>query len=176
MQYFLDRGFDEEELPQRFLEGRAFHHATLNPIVGADLTVSFLFPDPGHKTDRALRYWASDHLPLWDELRDDGVEVEVIVAVRDDTAKDLYENTLYGWTPAAFALNENERSLLQAIHEARWGPDPKELDRWLGRDEADRITRWLLAREDGSVARIDRYSIHVAERLDTVRMDGAFLE
>ena len=176
LQYFLDRGFDEEELPQRFRGDRAFHHATLNPIVGADYSVSFLFPDPGHGTDQALRYWASDHQLFWEELRIDGIEIEVIVSVRDDAAKDLYEKTLYSWTPAAFALNENERSFLQAIQETRWGPDPEELEKWLGRDEADRIEGWLRARQDGSVARIDRYTIHVAERLDTFRFDGAFLE
>ena len=176
LQYFLERGFDEEELPQRFLGGGAFHHVTLNPIVGADYSVSFLFPDPGHGTNRALRYWASDHDLLWEELRTDGIEVEVIVAVRDDAAKDLYQKTLHSWTPAAFALNENERSFLQAIQEARWGPDPEELEKWLGQDEADRIEGWLRARQDGSVARIDRYTIHVADRLNDFRLDGAFLE
>ena len=174
LQYFLDRGFDEEDLPQRLLGDRAFHYVTLNPIAGGDHRVSFLFPDPGHGTNRALRYWASDHLLLWEELRSDGVEVEVIVAVRDEAAKDLYEETLFSWTPAAFALHENERSLLRAIQEARWHPDPDEIEKWLGRDEANRIEAWLLARQDGSVARIDRYTIHVADRLNDFRLDGAF--
>ena len=80
-----------EELPQRLLGGRAFHHVTLNPIVGEERSVSFVFPDPGHGTNRALRYWASDHLLLWEALRLEGVEVEVIVAVRDNRAKDLYD-------------------------------------------------------------------------------------
>ena len=36
VQYFLDRGFDEENLPQRFRGGHAFHHATLNPIAAGE--------------------------------------------------------------------------------------------------------------------------------------------
>ena len=79
----------------------------------------FVFPDPGHGTNRALRYWASDHLLLWEALRREGVEVEVIVAVRDNAAKDLYEETLFRWTPAGAALNEDELSFLQAIQAAR---------------------------------------------------------
>ena len=49
--------------------------------------MSFVFPDPGHGTNRALRYWASDHLPLWEALRREGIEVQVIVALRDNAAK-----------------------------------------------------------------------------------------
>ena len=60
LQYFFDRGYDEEELPQRLLGDRAFHHTTLKPIAGGEDSVSFVFPDPGHGTNRALRYWASD--------------------------------------------------------------------------------------------------------------------
>lgn len=174
-QYFLDRGYDDEDLPQRFRGNHVFRHAALNPIVASEDRIAFLFPDPGHGTNRALRYWASDHRLLWLLLREDGVEVEVIVSVRDNVAKDLYEKTLHGWTPAAFALNENERSFLQAIQEARQDPDPDDLEKWLGLEEANRIESWLLARQEGSVARIDRYTIHVADRLEDYRLDGALI-
>ena len=66
LQYFFDRGYDEEELPQRLLGDRAFDHVNLNPIEGGEDRVSFVFPDPGHGTNRALYYWASDHLLLWE--------------------------------------------------------------------------------------------------------------
>ena len=115
LRYFFDRGYDEEDLPQRRLGDRAFDHVTLNPIAVDERSVSFVFPDPGYGTNRALYYWASDHLFLWEALRLDGVAVEVIVAVRDDRAKDLYEETLFRWTPAGAGLNEDERSFLQAI-------------------------------------------------------------
>ena len=165
LQYFFDRGYDEEELPQRLVGGRAFHHVTLNPIAGEERSVSFVFPDPGHGTNRALRYWASDHLPLWEALRPEGVEVEVIVAVRDNRAKDLYEETLFRWTPAGAALNEDELSFLQAIQEARRHPDMDEIGKWLGWEEAARIEARLRPRLHRPPARIDRCTMHVAERL-----------
>ena len=165
LQYFFDRGYDEEELPQRLLGDRAFDHVNLNPIEGGEDRVSFVFPDPGHGTNRALYYWASDHLLLWEALRREGVEVEVIVAVRDNTAKDLYEETLFRWTPAGAALNEDELSFLQAIQAARRHPDMDEIAKWLGWEEADRIEARLRPRLHRPSARIDRYTIHFAERL-----------
>ena len=176
VQYFLDYGFDEEDLPQRFRGDHAFRHATLNPVAAGEVRIGFLFPDPGHGTDRVLRYWASDHELLWFLLRDEGVEVEVIVSVRNSTAKDLYEKTLFGWTPPALALNEDELSLLRAIQEARWNPDPDDLEKRLGPKEANEIAARLAARQDGSMARIDRYTIHVADRLNDFGLEQALLE
>ena len=114
----------------------------------------------------ALRYWASDHLLLWEALRREGVEVDVIVAVRDDAAHDLYEETLSGWTPAGAALNEDELSFLQAIQASRRHPDPDEIAKWPGWEEAARIEAWLRPRLHRPPARIDRYAIHFADRLD----------
>ena len=106
----------------------------------------FVFPDPGHGTNRALYYWASDHLYLWEALRREGVEVEVIVAVRDDAAKSLYERTLFRWTPAGAALNEDERSFLEAIQAARRHPDMDEIGKWLGWEDAAEIEARLRPR------------------------------
>ena len=128
--------------------------------------MSFVFPDPGHGTSRALYYWASDHLFLWEALRLDGVAVEVILAVRDDRARNLYEETLYRWTPAGAGLNEDERSFLAAIQAARRHPDPDEIGKWLGWDEADDTEARLRPRLHRPPARIDGYAIHLAKRLD----------
>ena len=166
LRYFFERGYDEEELPQRRLGDRAFDHVTLNPIAGGEDRLSFVFPDPGHGTNRALYYWASDHLYLWEALRREGVEVEVIVAVRDDAAKGLYEETLFRWTPAGAGLNEDERSFLQAIQASRRHPDPDEIGKWLGWEEAHEIEARLRSRLHRPPARIDRYTIHFADRLD----------
>ena len=165
LRYFFERGYDEEELPQRLLGDRAFHRVTLNPIAGGEDRVSFVFPDPGHGTNRALYYWASDHLLLWEALRLDGIDVEVIVAVRENAAKDLYEETLFRWTPAGAALNENERSFLHAIQAARRHPDLDEIAKWLGWEEAAQIEAPLRPRLHRPSARIDRYTIHFADRL-----------
>ena len=127
--------------------------------------MSFVFPDPGHGTNRALRYWASDHLLLWEALRLEGFEVEVMVKLRDDAAKGLYEETLFRWTPAGAGLNEDGRSFLQAIQTARRHPDPDEIGKWLGWEEADRIEARLRPRLHRPPPRIDRYTIHFAERL-----------
>ena len=164
--FFLRRGYDEEDLPQRRLGDRALDHVTLHPIAVDERRVSFVFPDPGHGNTRALYYWASDHLFLWEALRLDGVAVEVIVAVRDDRARNLYEETLFRWTPAGAGLNEDERSFLEAIQAARRHPDPDEIGRWLGWVEADDIEARLRPRLHQPPARIDRYAIHFAERRD----------
>lgn len=175
-QHFLKRGVPEDILPQRFRGDLAFRHAALNPITDGNDQVSFVFPDPGHGTNRALRYWASDHQLLWCFLRANGVKVEVVVSIRDDGVKNLYEKTLLGWTPAAHALNEDELSFLHAIQASRRHPDPDDLEKWLGMEEANAIEARLTARQDGAVARIDRFTIHVAHRLNDFRLDGAFLE
>ena len=153
-------------MPQRRLGDRAFDHVTLSPIAGGEDRLSFVFPDPRHGTNRALYYWASDHLYLWEALRREGVEVEVIVAVRDDAAKGLYEETLFRWTPAGAGLNEDERSFLQAIQAARRHPDPDEIGKWLGWEEAHEIEARLRPRLHRPPARIDRYTLHFADRLD----------
>lgn len=164
--FFLQRGYDEEDLPQRRLGDRALDRASLHPIAVEERRVSFVFPDPGHGTSRALYYWAADHLFLWEALRLDGVEVVVIAAVRDDAARALYEETLFRWTPDGAALNEDERSFLQAIQTARRHPDPDEIGKWLGWEEAHEIETRLRPRLHRPPARIDRYTVHFAERLD----------
>ena len=128
--------------------------------------MSFVFPDPGQGTNRALRYWASDHLLLWEALRLDGIEVEVIVAVRDDPAKGLHEKTPSRWTPTGAGLNEDELSFLQAIQAARRHPDPDEIAKWLGWEEANAIEARLRPRLHRPGARIDQYAIHFGDRLD----------
>ena len=87
------------------------------------------------------------------------------MAVRDNVAKDVYEKTLFGWTPAGAALNEDELSFLQAIQAARQHPDPDEIAKWLGWEEAGRIEARLRPRLHRPSARIDRYTIHFADRL-----------
>ncbi len=163
--FFLKRGYDDEDLPQRRLGDRALDRVTLHPIAVDERRVSFVFPDPGRGTTRALYYWASDHLFLWEALRLDGVAVEVILAVRDDRARNLYEETLYRWTPAGAGLNEDERSFLAAIQAARRHLDPDEIGKWLGWDEADDTEARLRPRLHRAPARIDGYAIHFAQRL-----------
>ena len=67
----------------------------------------------------------------------------MIVAVRDDGAKFLYEETLYRWTPAGAGLNEDERSFLEAIQAARRHPDPDEIGKWIGWMESDDLVARL---------------------------------
>ena len=90
----------------------------------------------------------------------------MIVAVRDDSARWRYEETLFRWTPAGAGLNKDERPFLQAIQAARRHPDPDEIEKWLGWVEADDTESRLRPRLHRPPARIDRYAIHFAERLD----------
>ena len=89
----------------------------------------------------------------------------VLVAVREDAAQDLYEKAVSGWTPAGAALNKDELSFLQAIQAARRHPDVDEIGKWLGWEEADAIEARLRPRLHWPPARIDRYTIHFADRL-----------
>lgn len=167
----LYRALGIENAHQRRLGDRAFDHVTLNPIAGGEDRRSFVFPAPGHGTNRALYYWASDHLYLWEALRREGVEVEVIVAVRDGAAKSLYEKTPFRWTPAGAGLNEDERSFLPAIQAARRHPDMDEIGKWLGWEDAAEIEARLRPRPHRPPARIDRYTVHFAERVDDSETD-----
>ena len=63
-------------------------------------------------------------------------------------------------------MNEDERSFLQAIQAARRHPDPDEIGKWLGWEEAHEIETRLRPRLHRPPARIDRYTIHFADRLD----------
>ena len=82
-----------------------------------------------------------------------------------NAAKALYEKTRLGWTPGAAALNEEELSFLEAIQAARRHPDPDEIAKWLGWEEADRTEARLRPRLHRPSARIDRFTIHFADRL-----------
>ena len=88
---------------------------------------------------------------------------ELATLIADRSGKD--GETLFRWTPAGAALNDDEPSFLQAIQAARQHPDLDEIAKWLGWEEADRIEARLRPRLRRPCARIDRYSIHFADRL-----------
>ena len=143
MKQFQDRGISLDILPQRLRGGQALRYFTLNPIAVWEVAVTFVFTGPEHGTDRALRYWAAEHLPLWRQLRSAGVAVHVVVAVRDYPALERYEPTLARWTAGRDPLTEDQRSFLEAIERALRSPDHADLDQWLGRAEAERIAERL---------------------------------
>ena len=76
------------------------------------------------------------------------------MAVRDDAAKGLYEETLFRRTPVGAGLNVDERSFLRAIQAARRHPDPDEIGKWLGWEEAHEIKARLRPRLHRPPARI----------------------
>ena len=140
------------------------------------VVVPIVFPDPGHGYEPGalllglrppvpLGGCAPRRRPTRPPSAVDPVP-QVIVAVRDDAAKGLYEETLFRWTPAGAGLNEDERSFLQAIQASRRHPDPDEIGKWLGWEEAHEIEARLRSRLHRPPARIDRYTIHFADRLD----------
>ena len=104
---FHDRGISLDLVPQRVRGGQTLRYFTLNPAVvetSGEAAVTFVFTDPGHGTDRALRFGAREHSLLWDTLRSRGAAVHVAVAVRAFLAGERYDATPGGWTAGGDSL------------------------------------------------------------------------
>ena len=79
--------FEKLGLPLRLIPRRIYYGAVDNqkryfalklPLAVDTETVTFVYIDPGHQTDRELYSWGAAHGPLWDALRKKGRQVRVI--------------------------------------------------------------------------------------------------
>lgn len=177
--HFTGRGIRRDQLPKRRYGGAAkrtlryFAHKL--PIAADEKSATFVYVDPGRRTDKELQSWAAEHRALWATLRGLGTEVRVAVVARTVAKQHELAHKVAAWTNAAPSasrpLTSEERKTMVAIHEAILNADRGALARWGGFQSARRILIDLRKRAEfedaggASAARIDAYSTHHARGL-----------
>ena len=77
--FFEGLGVDRRLIPRRIYYGavgaQKRYFALKLPVAVDAETVTFVYVDPGHRTDSELRYWGSAHGRLWDTVREKGRQV-----------------------------------------------------------------------------------------------------
>ena len=87
VRYCDELGIEHRALPSRIYRGRQaetvrFFAPWKLPVAGAPDRATFVYADPGRDSDSELARWAAEHTPLWSELQDRGVHVDVAVVAR----------------------------------------------------------------------------------------------
>ena len=182
VEHFTGRGIRREDLPrQPYGRGdkrtrRYFVHKL--PIAADERSATFVYVDPGRRTDKELRGWRAEHDALWRRLRALGTEVYVAGVARTVAAQHALSRKLAAWQNAPSAaepLTPEERETLAAakrdLDTAVRNRDPRLLERWGGLNPCRRLVISLRKRADledsggGSGAPIDGYSTHHARGL-----------
>ena len=82
VKFFQELGLSRRLIPRRIYYGavgaQKRYFALKLPVAVDPETVTFVYVDPGHRTDTELRSWGAAHGPLWDALRKKGRQVRVI--------------------------------------------------------------------------------------------------
>ena len=101
--------FEKLGLPLRLLPRRIYYGAAGNqkryfalklPLASDPETITFVYIDPGHQTDRELYSWGAAHGPLWDALRKKGRQVRVIGIAVENPIVDRAARVLEKWAAA----------------------------------------------------------------------------
>ena len=101
--------FEKLGLPLRLIPRRIYYGVAGNqkryfalklPLAVDPETVTFVYADPGHQTDRELYSWRAAHGPLWDALRKKGRQVRVIGIGVENTTVDRADRVLKRWAAA----------------------------------------------------------------------------
>jgi len=176
--HFTGRGIRREHLPDRLYGGgvkrtrRYFVHKL--PIAADEKSATFVYVDPGRRTDKELRGWRAEHDALWRRLRALGTEVYVAGVARTVAAQHALSRKLAAWQNAPAAaepLTPEERETMAAIKAAILSKDRAAFARWGGLNPARRMAISLRKRADledsggASGAPIDGYSTHHAHGL-----------
>ena len=85
------------------------------PLAADARTVTFVYVDPGHQTDRELHSWGAAHGPLWEVLREKGRQVRVIGIAAENEPVDRTARVLRVWTSTPPKETGGERTLQQEI-------------------------------------------------------------
>ena len=122
--------FEKLGLPRRLIPRRIYYGAVGNqkryfalklPLAVDPETVTFVYVDPGHRTDTELRSWGAAHGPLWDAIRTKGRQVRVIGIAVENAAVDRTARLLEAWAAAEPGTPDEGLTVKQeikAIHEA----------------------------------------------------------
>jgi len=176
--HFTGRGIRREDLPSQ-LYGRGDNRTRRYfvqklPIAADEKSATFVYVDPGRRTDKELRGWRAEHDALWRRLRALGTEVYVAGVARTVAAQHALSRKLAAWQNAPAAaepLTPEERETMAAIKAAILSKDRAAFARWGGLNPARRMAISLRKRADledsggASGAPIDGYSTHHAHGL-----------
>ncbi len=177
--HFEARGIRRYLLPSRIYGGAAKrtrrYFALKLPIAADDKSATFVYVDPGRRTDRELQRWATEHRALWAWLRALGTAVGVAAVARTVAKEHKLSRKVAAWTNAASSavqpLTPEERETLAAVRAALYSTDISALQKWGGLNPARRLAIDLRKRADledagvASGALIDAYSTHHARGL-----------
>ena len=101
--------FKKLGLPLRLIPRRIYYGFAGNqkryfalklPLASDPETITFVYIDPGHQTDRELYSWGAAHGPLWDALRKKGRQVRVIGIAVENASVDRAARVLEKWAEA----------------------------------------------------------------------------
>ena len=180
--WFTGRGVRRDQLPSRVYGGAAKrtrrYFALKLPIAADETSATFVYVDPGRRTDRELQRWAAEHRALWAALRASGTAVRVAVVARTVAAQHALSRKIAAWTTAPAAAQpltpeETETLASAAADLAAAGAtgNRRLLDRWGGLNPCRRLVISLRQRAEraehavGGGVLIDGYSTHHAHGL-----------
>ena len=120
--------FGKLGLPLRLIPRRIYYGVAGNqnryfalklPLAVDPETVTFVYIDPGHQTDRELYSWGAAHGPLWDALRKKGRQVRVIAIGVENTTVDRAARVLERWAAADPGTSDEGLTVKQEIKAIR---------------------------------------------------------
>ena len=85
------------------------------PLASDPETITFVYIDPGHQTDRELYSWGAAHGPLWDALRKKGRQVRVIGIAVENAIVDRAARVLEKWAAAEPGTSDEGLTAKQEI-------------------------------------------------------------
>ena len=165
--------FEKLGLPRRLIPRRIYYGVVGNqkryfalklPLAVDPETVTFVYVDPGHRTDTELRSWGAAHGPLWDALRTKARQVRVIGVAVENANVDRAARLLEAWAAADPGTPDQGLTVKQeikAIHAAMKAEDDEFLARYGGFAEAGRRSVELQRLPEAKVTEgvsIDDYS------------------
>ena len=171
--------FEKLGLPRRLIPRRIYYGVVGNqkryfalklPLAVDPETVTFVYVDPGHRTDTELCSWGAAHGPLWDALRTKGRQVRVIGVAVENANVDRVARLLEAWAAADPGTPDQGltvRQEIKAIHAGMKAEDDDFLARYGGFAEAGRRSVELQRLPEAKVTEgvsIDDYSTWRATR------------
>ena len=139
VEFFQELGLSRSLIPRRIYYGavgaQKRYFALKLPVAVDPETVTFVYVDPGHRTDSELRSWGYAHGPLWAALRKKGRQVRVIGIAVENTAVDRTARLLEAWSAAEPGTPDQGLTVKQeikAIDDAMTHSDEEFLARYGG--------------------------------------------
>ena len=171
--------FEKLGLPLRLIPRRIYYGVAGNqkryfalklPLAVDPETVTFVYIDPGHQTDRELYSWGAAHGPLWDALRKKGRQVRVLGIAVENAVLDRTNRVLERWAEAKPGTTDEgltAKQEIKAIDDAMTREDREFLARYGGFGGAMKRSAALQSRPEAKLTEgvsIDDYSTWRAVR------------